>query len=245
MFILFSNPSLAKEGNYGLTKTIAKGNLYLVFNESNSDLVDRVGGVVGVILSFVGLFFLILMIYSGVMWMTASGNEQQIDKSKKTMIWAVIGIICIFASFAVVQFIGEQSTKSVYTEEATVGGTSGTINVNNDSEQPILLDAQQKYIKECMKDGEYVTVSDFNPSFSEESSWDDWSSFSDDGNTDRMMSNSGEVFLPYSQELCTCFSIGGSNCGVVLCEYEVQKDILMGIKDITKDDCKRLYGSEP
>ncbi|MFA7600863.1 MAG: pilin [Patescibacteria group bacterium] len=216
-------------GDYGLTKTIAKGNLPLVFNEDKSDIVASVGGVVGIILSFVGLLFLILIVYSGIMWMTASGNDQQIDKSKKTMIWAVIGIVCIFASFAAVQFIGEQSTKPVFVDETNSPSVDDNQSANNEqAEQLTLSEAEQIYLSQCIKNGDYV----------EANSWsNEWSGFSDDGN----MNWGGGQFVQFSQELCLCFmgKSDGRNCKLILCEHDSEIDKLSGGSGF---DCVRLYG---
>lgn len=224
-------------GDYGLTKTIAKGNLPLVFNEDKSDIVASVGGVVGIILSFVGLLFLILIVYSGIMWMTASGNDQQIDKSKKTMIWAVIGIVCIFASFAAVQFIGEQSTKPVFVDETNSPSVDDNQSANNEqAEQLTLSEAEQIYLSHCIRDGEYVDVKNSSFSFGQEN---EWSGFGDDGHTN--WSGDNRQFVQFSQELCLCFmgKFDGRNCRLILCEHDSYIGQLSGGGGI---DCVRLYG---
>lgn len=71
-------------------------------------LATQVGRVIGVALSFVGVLFFILIIYAGITWMTASGNEQKIAKAKEMLINSTIGLIIVFASYALVSFLGEQ-----------------------------------------------------------------------------------------------------------------------------------------
>ena len=56
-------------------------------------------------LSFLGVLFLILMIYGGFLWMTARGNEEQVTKSKNLIIAAVIGLIIVLASYAISSFV--------------------------------------------------------------------------------------------------------------------------------------------
>jgi hypothetical protein len=48
------------------------------------------------------------MIYAGILWMTAQGNEQQVTKAKQLMFNAAIGMIIIFAAYALTTFIGSQ-----------------------------------------------------------------------------------------------------------------------------------------
>ena len=69
-------------------------------------LQSKIGQIVGVALSFVGVLFLILMIYAGVTWMTAQGNDQQVSKAKSLLINATIGLVIVFAAYAITSFIG-------------------------------------------------------------------------------------------------------------------------------------------
>lgn len=65
-----------------------------------------IGVLIGVVLSFVGVLFLVLMVYGGVLWMTARGNEQQIEKAKDLIIASIIGLIIVMGAYAVTNFIG-------------------------------------------------------------------------------------------------------------------------------------------
>lgn len=66
-----------------------------------------IGQVVGAALSFIGILFLILMIYGGFLWMTARGNQEQVQKAIELIISAVVGIIIVAAAYLLTQFIGE------------------------------------------------------------------------------------------------------------------------------------------
>jgi hypothetical protein len=74
-------------------------------------LVDRIGGIVGLILSFVGIIFLVLTVYAGITWMTAQGNSAQVEKAKTLLINAIIGLIIITAAYSITMFIGGQLVK--------------------------------------------------------------------------------------------------------------------------------------
>ena len=74
-------------------------------------ILDRVGGLVGLVLSFVGIVFLALIIYAGLQWMTAQGNSGQVDKAKELMINAVIGLVIVTAAYSITLFVGEQFAK--------------------------------------------------------------------------------------------------------------------------------------
>lgn len=75
------------------------------------DLPSAIGRIVGAALSFIGIIFFILMIYGGVLWMTARGNDQQVEKAKDLIVAAIIGLIIVFAAYAITAFIGESLTK--------------------------------------------------------------------------------------------------------------------------------------
>ena len=99
----------------GLTQTAEKVPLYQKDVQDNSTirtmLLNRVGGIVGLILSFVGVIFLILTIYAGIMWMTAQGNSAQVEKAKDLLINALIGLVIITAAYSITTFVGQNLTK--------------------------------------------------------------------------------------------------------------------------------------
>ena len=56
-------------------------------------------------ISFVGIIFLILIIYSGFQWMNAGGNEQTIDKAKSRIMKAIIGLGITLLAFIITTMI--------------------------------------------------------------------------------------------------------------------------------------------
>jgi len=70
-------------------------------------LTDIAGSAVNIVLSAIAILFLMLMIYGGVMWMTAQGNEDQVSRARKLIIAAVIGLIIVVAAFALTSFLGD------------------------------------------------------------------------------------------------------------------------------------------
>lgn len=75
-------------------------------NPDDNFLATRAGQIISVALSFVGVLFFILMIYAGILWMTAAGNEQQISKAKGLMMNAIIGIVIVLSAYAITAFLG-------------------------------------------------------------------------------------------------------------------------------------------
>jgi len=56
-------------------------------------------------LQVVGIIFLVLMVYAGFLWMTAGGNEENVDKAKKLIMAAVIGIAIVLAAYSITYFV--------------------------------------------------------------------------------------------------------------------------------------------
>ncbi len=63
------------------------------------------GTVISVILSLLGVIFLALTIYGGIMWMTAEGKEERIEKAKNIIINSVIGLVIVMAAYAISYFV--------------------------------------------------------------------------------------------------------------------------------------------
>lgn len=78
--------------------------------EKGEDPRAIIGDIIGAVLTFVGVLFLILVIYGGLLWMTARGNEQQIEKAKNLIGAAIIGLIIVLSAYAITAFIGTQLT---------------------------------------------------------------------------------------------------------------------------------------
>ena len=72
---------------------------------NSASLETRIGNVVEVVLSLVGVIFLILIIYSGLRWMTAGGNDQTLDKAKESLRQAIMGLIIVVGAYAISLFI--------------------------------------------------------------------------------------------------------------------------------------------
>jgi hypothetical protein len=66
----------------------------------------KIGQIIGVLLSFVGTIFFILIIYGGFLWMTARGNEQDVTKAKDLITSAIIGLVIVLAAYVITTYIG-------------------------------------------------------------------------------------------------------------------------------------------
>jgi hypothetical protein len=92
----------------------------------NASVGSIVATLIQAILGLLAIIFLVLMVFSGFQWMTASGNETKIKKAQDTIIAAVIGLVVVLAAYAITYYIFKYlpfSGSSV--APSTQGGTSG------------------------------------------------------------------------------------------------------------------------
>lgn len=89
------------------TDTNAQNEAFLEEAGLNKDisLAEVVSVIIYAFLSFLGVIFVVLIIYAGFLWMTAAGSEEKIKKAKDIMIAAVIGLIIIFSAYAITVFV--------------------------------------------------------------------------------------------------------------------------------------------
>jgi len=89
-------------------------------NRDLPDNLDQAGGdatlreivllAINFILGFVGLIAVIMMIYGGFVLLTSSGDEEATSKAKNIILFAIIGIIIILFSFAIINTIFDITT---------------------------------------------------------------------------------------------------------------------------------------
>jgi len=64
--------------------------------------------VINLLLGFLGLVALVLIIYSGYLWMTSAGNEDKVTQAKRILKNGVIGLLIILSSWAIATFLISQ-----------------------------------------------------------------------------------------------------------------------------------------
>ena len=70
-------------------------------DSANVSVESIISTIIQIALSFLGVIFLILMIYGGSIWMTAQGNEQDVEKAKNLITAAIIGLIIVLSAYAI------------------------------------------------------------------------------------------------------------------------------------------------
>lgn len=57
-----------------------------------------------IMLSFVGIICVILIIYAGFTWMTAGGEEEKVNKAKRTIKYALSGVVVIMFAYYILEW---------------------------------------------------------------------------------------------------------------------------------------------
>ncbi len=64
-----------------------------------------VGKVLDQVFGILGIIALCIIVYSGILYITSLGKSEKAKQSLKYMQWAVIGLVVIFLSYAIVRFV--------------------------------------------------------------------------------------------------------------------------------------------
>ena len=83
-----------------------------------------VANVIKIVLSFLGIIFVILMIIGGFQWMTAGGNEDIVNQAQSRIKNAVIGLLIIVMAYGITHFIFKNLPGGV--NNTTPSESSGT-----------------------------------------------------------------------------------------------------------------------
>jgi len=73
--------------------------------EKNTNLPLLIGNLIKGALGIIGVLFLVLVIYAGVLWMIARGEEGKISKARSIIITAIVGFIIIMVSYGITSFV--------------------------------------------------------------------------------------------------------------------------------------------
>jgi len=118
------------EGSTGLKNTGT--NAGYAASQQGQDPTSLIGKAIGILLGFIGVIFLGLMIYGGFTWMMARGNQAEVDKAKKMIESAIIGLIIVLAAYAITYYVGltlAPKTTNVQVQEENAEGlqTGGVV----------------------------------------------------------------------------------------------------------------------
>ncbi len=101
----YSSAQEPSSDDYGLETTINKLPGPMKQGIKNKSIGNIVGIIIKFVLGFVGVAFISLMIYGGVLWGTAQGAEQQVQKAIDLIKWSVIGFGVVASAYGLTKYI--------------------------------------------------------------------------------------------------------------------------------------------
>lgn len=90
-------------------------------NTNETTFAATIGELVKALLSFVGVLFLVLTVYAGFLWMSARGEESQIEKAQSILRSAIIGMIITVGAYSITSFIVPRIVDRTAGDQTTSG----------------------------------------------------------------------------------------------------------------------------
>lgn len=84
--------------DFGLGDVDVKGLVY-------DDPIVITANIIKWALGMIGSVLVLIIIYGGIIYMTASGNEQRIEKAKTILTYGIIGAVIAFSAWMITDFV--------------------------------------------------------------------------------------------------------------------------------------------
>lgn len=94
-------------------------------NTNEQSFAELIGTVIKGLLSFIGVIFLVLMVYAGYLWMTAQGDESQIEKAQNIIKSSIIGMVVLVGAYTITAFIVPRIVEKTTGDSQQGGGGGG------------------------------------------------------------------------------------------------------------------------
>ena len=107
-FVLTTSIAQADVGREITEQLEPIGDVYDQDNVDEGTFTEAIAKVIKIVLGFLGVIFIILILYAGFTWMTAAGNEEKVKKAKDIMVAAVIGVTIVLMAYAITYFVIDQ-----------------------------------------------------------------------------------------------------------------------------------------
>lgn len=73
--------------------------------DTSARFEDIVALIIRVVLSLLGIVFLVLLVLGGYQWMTAGGDEKQVEGAMARIKTAIIGLVIVLSAYAITAFV--------------------------------------------------------------------------------------------------------------------------------------------
>lgn len=73
--------------------------------DNSGGIADILSSILSWLLGVLGVIAIISFVISGIMYLTASGNERQLDTAKRAMTYSIIGVVVALSGYIVVRAV--------------------------------------------------------------------------------------------------------------------------------------------
>lgn len=101
--------------------------------QQSGTVETSIGEIVRIMLGISGIFFFALMVYAGIRWILARGEEQQIDEARRTLVAAIIGLCIMIGAYAI-----SVTVTSGILGNITTSNPLGTVQTSQGQSSPIV-----------------------------------------------------------------------------------------------------------
>ena len=121
IFLNVNQASAALPGQFGeFLNQAGTAGTYNTASQGQAGYINPlIGTVINTIVSFIGLIFLAMVVFSGIQWMTSGGNDKKIEEAKQRIVNATIGLTIVFVAYSISYFIFKSLMQAT-------GGTTST-----------------------------------------------------------------------------------------------------------------------
>lgn len=105
---LVASAVLTNTDNYGLNT-----NFNALAIGQTAELKGTIAKIINIILGFLGIIAVIIILAGGFKWMTAGGNEDKVGEARKMIVQGVIGLVIVFAAWAIASFVVTQLSTNI------------------------------------------------------------------------------------------------------------------------------------
>ena len=75
---------------------------------TQQSLPTIIGNLINVLISVLGIVFVVLIVYAGYLYLTAAGDDKKVTKAKSLIGQATIGLVLILAAYGIASFVIDQ-----------------------------------------------------------------------------------------------------------------------------------------
>lgn len=86
----------------GTNATVASPKIKSLIKTTPENFIAR---IIRNLLGLAGTMTMVMMVYGGLLWMTARGNTKTVGQAQKIIIWTAVGLVVIFSSYTILKFL--------------------------------------------------------------------------------------------------------------------------------------------